>query len=65
MSTGGRSGCPDIWELDNGNFAVIGVDKTDELKPILPNEAGCGDDEKIVIIDRHILVNAKAYIPIK
>jgi hypothetical protein len=61
--TSSATGCPDIWELDNGKFAVIGVDKTDELKPILPSDAGCGLDERIVVIDRHILVNAKSYIP--
>ena len=61
--TGGAVGCPDIWELDDGKFAVIGVDKTNELYPILPPEAGCGPDERIVVIDRHILVNAKSYIP--
>src|SRR2546425_7277788 len=27
-TTGGRDGCPDIWELDNGDFAVIGRDLT-------------------------------------
>src|SRR2546423_626411 len=26
--TAGCSGCPDIWELENGDFAVIGADIT-------------------------------------
>jgi hypothetical protein len=25
--------CPDIWELANGDFAVIGIDITDIAKP--------------------------------
>ena len=63
QSTGGITGCPDIWELEDGKFAVIGVDKTQELYNHLPEDAGCGPDEKIVVLDRHILLNAKAFIP--
>lgn len=56
-------GCPDVWELDNGDFAVIGVRKTNELKSILPETAGCGPDEEIVLVPRYILTNAKRDIP--
>ncbi|MEI9864894.1 MAG: hypothetical protein WDN00_10145 [Limisphaerales bacterium] len=45
--TSGCSGCPDIWELANGDFAVISIDKT-EVAGELPPTAGCGPDEKIV-----------------
>jgi hypothetical protein len=62
-NSSGRVGCPDIWELDNGKFAIIGVDKTMDLKPLLPEDASCGSDERIVVIDRHILINAKGDIP--
>lgn len=61
--TGGKDGCPDIWELHDGTFAVIGVDQTDVLRAHLPADAGCGEDERIVVIDRHILLNAKDDIP--
>ena len=27
----GASGCPDILELDNGDYAIIGADVTDTL----------------------------------
>jgi CheY-like chemotaxis protein len=37
-------GCPDIWELDNGDYAVIGIDITDAATPKLPPTAGCGPD---------------------
>jgi len=57
------AGCPDIWELGSGDFAVIGIDRTEELKPILPPTAGCGPDERIVWIPRNLLVGAKADIP--
>ena len=37
----GCHGCPDIWELDNGDFAVIGADIT-AVVGLLPPSAGCG-----------------------
>ena len=59
----GCSGCPDIWQLDNGDFAVIGIDITDAAVSKLPPTAGCGPDERIVRIPRNLLVNAKRDIP--
>lgn len=56
-------GCPDIWELDNGDFAVIGADITNAAAPKLPPTAGCGPDERIVRIPRKTLVFAKSDIP--
>ena len=56
-------GCPDIWELDNGDFAVIGIDITAAATPQLPLTAGCGPDERIVRLPRNLLVNAKRDIP--
>ena len=55
----GGDGCPDIWELENGDFAVIGIDMTDAAKDKLPPTAGCGQDERIVRLPRNVLVNAK------
>jgi len=31
----GCRGCPDIWELEGGDFAVIGIDITDAAVPKL------------------------------
>jgi len=62
-ATSAVKSCPDIWELDNGSFAVIGVDKTAELLAHLPSDASCGSDERIVVIDRHVLLRAKPDIP--
>ena len=59
----GCSGCPDIWELDNGDFAVIGIDITAAAIAKLPPTAGCGADERIVRLPRSLLVNAKRDIP--
>jgi len=58
----GTYGCPDIWELDNGDFAVIGTDIT-ELAAKLPPSAGCAPTERMVRIPRSILIHAKAHIP--
>jgi hypothetical protein len=59
----GGSGCPDIFELDSGDFAIIGIRITDQAKPKLPPSAGCGADEEIVLLPRKTLVNARADIP--
>jgi hypothetical protein len=56
-------GCPDIFELDSGDFAIIGRDLTMQLQPKLPADAGCGPDERIVWIPRKTLVLAKLDIP--
>lgn len=64
---GGKSiaaeSCPDVFELENGDFAIIGVKVTDELKSKLPSDAGCGHDEEIVLVPRYVLANAKVDIP--
>lgn len=63
QATSGANGCPDIWELDDGTFAIIGLESTDKLEGLLPPTAGCGPDEKIVVIPRELLIHAKTYIP--
>lgn len=55
--------CPDIFELADGRFAVIGTDKTDLLDGRLPADASRGDHERIVVITRDTLLRAKADIP--
>lgn len=55
--------CPDIFELETGDFAIIGIDITDAAKPQLPPTAGCGRGERIVRIPRNLLVGAKSDIP--
>ena len=55
--------CPDIFELESGDFAIIGIDITDCAKPKLPATAGCGPDERIVFVPRNLLIDAKPDIP--
>jgi hypothetical protein len=61
--TSSCDGCPDILELENGDFAVIGVDISDESRGKLGFGASCGPDERIVRIPRKLLVLAKPDIP--
>lgn len=63
--TPGLHGCPDLWELDNGDFAVIGRDITAEAGRQLPAGVTCGPDERIVVIPRRALVHAGPDIPIQ
>ena len=55
--------CPDIFELSDGRFAVIGTDLTDELDGVLPSDASRAGYERIVVITRDTLLRAKADIP--
>ncbi|WP_405843055.1 hypothetical protein [Streptomyces sp. NBC_01518] len=55
--------CPDLFELTDGNFAVIGTDRTEELDALLPADAARADYERIVVITRDTLLRAKRDIP--
>ena len=55
--------CPDVFELSDGNFAVIGTDATVALDPHLPSDAGRADYERIVVVTRETLIRAKKDIP--
>ncbi|MDT0403970.1 MULTISPECIES: hypothetical protein [Streptomyces] len=55
--------CPDIWELGNGDIAVIGRDLTVPLGGKLPEGVSVGADERIVVIPRNMLIAAKPDIP--
>ncbi|MFF8640519.1 MULTISPECIES: hypothetical protein [unclassified Streptomyces] len=55
--------CPDIFELSDGNFAVIGTDRTEALDGKLPADAARAAYERIVVISRDTLIRAKVDIP--
>ena len=55
--------CPDVFELSDGSFAVIGTDRTEELDAFLPADAARADYERIVVITRETLLRAKRDIP--
>jgi hypothetical protein len=56
-------GCPDVWELADGDFALIGTDMTSEAASALPPTASCGPDERVIRIPRKTLLLAKRDIP--
>ena len=56
-------GCPDVLELEDGDFAIIGIDITGMAGRRLAFGASCGPDERIVRVPRNILVGAKPDIP--
>jgi hypothetical protein len=55
--------CPDVFELSDGNFAVIGTDRTEDLDALLPVDAARADYERIVVVTRDTLLRAKRDIP--
>ena len=57
------SSCPDVFELADGRFAIIGTDATGDLDGRLPADASRADYERIVVITRETLVRARADIP--
>lgn len=61
--TNGKNGCPDIWELSNGDVAVIGRDLTDVYADHLPDGVTVVHDERVVVIPRVTIVAAKKDIP--
>jgi hypothetical protein len=61
--TSGNSSCPDIWELDNGDVAVIGTDLTTTYEDRLPEGVSVDPGERLVIIPRKTILAAKADIP--
>lgn len=50
-------GCPDLWELESGDIAVIGI--RIPTAAILPASAGCGPDEEVVIVPRDVFLRAR------
>jgi len=56
--------CPDIFLLNDGSYAVIGRDMTNELVSRLPAYSAIASYERIVVIPRETLVAAREDIPI-
>ncbi|MFF7648253.1 hypothetical protein ACFZCY_00040 [Streptomyces sp. NPDC007983] len=58
-TTQDEDGCPDIWELDNGDIAIVGRDLTDAYTSHLPADVTIRSDERLVIIPGAMLRSAK------
>ncbi len=61
--TTGASGSPDVVELDDGDFAVVGWDITDSIDLSLLPGVHCAAGERTVRVDREVLLRAKRDIP--
>lgn len=55
--------CPDIWELDDGDIAIVGRDMTAVFADRLPFDVRIGVDERLVVIPGNMLRAAKPDIP--
>ena len=51
--------CPDIFELPDGSIAIIGREATEEVRHLLPSDASFGSDERIVVVDRRVMMDAR------
>jgi hypothetical protein len=61
--TGGNDGCPDIWELDNGDVAIIGRDLTSDYLGRLPEGVSVVPGERLVVVPRATIIAARPDIP--
>ncbi|MBM2621323.1 hypothetical protein JIG36_38060 [Actinoplanes sp. LDG1-06] len=50
--------CPAVFRLQDGNFAIIGTNRTDELQNHLPPGSGVADYERIVVIPKAVMLAA-------
>ena len=55
--------CPQILEMEDGDFAAVGQDMTAEAIPVMPPGPGVGPHERVVRIPRRVLIEARAEIP--
>jgi hypothetical protein len=55
--------CPQILEMEDGDFAAVGPDITAEAVSVMPPGPGVGPKEGVVKIPRHVMIAARAEIP--
>lgn len=61
--TSGDASCPDVWELENGDVAVIGTDLTTDYRGRLPEGVSVDPGERLIVVPRATVIAAKADIP--
>ena len=62
-TTTGNASCPELWELDNGDVAVIGTELTEAYTGRLPAGVSVDPGESLVVIPRSTIISAKTDIP--
>lgn len=62
-NTTGTTGCPDFWQLSNGDYAVVGRDLTENYSANLPAGLVISEGERLVVIPRNLITSAKGQLP--
>ena len=60
-STGAH--CPQILEMEDGDYTVIGPDITTDAMAAMPPGPGIGPNERAVKVPRRVLIEARSEIP--
>jgi hypothetical protein len=55
--------CPQILEMADGDFAVVGLNITTEAAAAMPPGPGVSPKEGVVRIPRRVMIAARAEIP--
>ena len=50
--------------MEDGDFAVVGADITDEAMAAMPPGLGVGPKERVVKVPRRVMVEARPEIPV-
>ncbi|MCD0447668.1 hypothetical protein LO762_00425 [Actinocorallia sp. API 0066] len=61
--TSGEGSCPDVWELENGDVAIIGQELTAAYRDRLPEGVSIDPGESLVVVPRAAILAAKRDIP--
>lgn len=56
--------CPDMFELENGNYAVMGTALEEDASVRLPEGVVLKPGERIIIVPAVLLADAKPDIPV-
>jgi hypothetical protein len=62
-TTTSKHSCPDIWELSNGDVAVIGRDLTEAYRSRLPEDVRVGPNERLVVLPGAMVAAAEVVVP--
>lgn len=56
--TAGLKGCPNVLELETGDYVIIGIRSTASLRPHLPTGTVCGPDEEMIVVPKRVFEDA-------
>lgn len=55
--------CPQVLEMEDGDFAVVGKLITEEARKNIPPGAGVGPNEGVVKVPRHVMADVRPDLP--